>query len=404
MTTKTSKIIELEKKFLAQNYAPLPVVITKAKGCYAWDIEGNKYIDMMSAYSAVSFGHNNPQIIKTLSTQAKKLSVISRAFHTDQLAAFVQELCLVSKMDKALPMNSGAEAVETAIKAARLWGYKHKNIPPEKAEIIVARNNFHGRTTGIISFSSEPAYKENFAPFMPGFKEIEFANSHALTKAITPNTCAFLVEPIQGEAGVIVPPQGYLKQVQNICQSNNILLILDEIQSGLGRTGKDFAYMHEIDRPDGLIVGKALGGGVLPVSAFLATNQVMDLFKPGSHGSTFGGNPLACAVGLAALKILTNGKLSENSLNLGKYLNNLLLNINSPVIKDIRGKGLWFGVEIDPKYATAKQICYDLLSVGILTKDTHHVNIRLAPPLIVTSKILDLVIHKFTKVIKKYEK
>ena len=397
-----SDLITAEKQVTAQNYAPLPVVLTKGEGVYVWDNHGTRYIDMMSAYSAVSFGHCHPRLVGTLTHQAQQLSVISRAFYSDKLAPFLTKLCHLSGMDAALPMNTGAEAVETAIKAARLWGYRQKKIPENQAHIIVADNNFHGRTTTIISFSTEPAYKKNFGPFTPGFTSIPFGDSAALEAAITPHTCAFLVEPIQGEAGIVLPPAGWLKTVQAICKKHRVLLLLDEVQSGLGRTGKAFAYMHEIDRPDGLMVGKALGGGLLPVSAFLGTREVMDLFTPGSHGSTFGGNPLAAAVGLEALTVLEDEHLIENSAVLGEYLMTRLRAIHSPLIKTIRGKGLWIGIEIDPAYAKAHDVCLALLARGVLTKETHHTVLRLAPPLIITKAILDDVIATLTETLASF--
>ena len=311
------QVIERENRYTAHNYHPLPVVLTKGEGIWLWDDQGKKYLDMMSAYSAVSHGHSHPEIVKTLQEQASKLAIVSRAFHTDTLAPFLEKLCTLSGLDAALPMNTGAEAVETAIKAARKWGYTVKNIPADQAEIIVANQNFHGRTTTIISFSSDEEYKEGFGPFTPGFREVPFGDAQALEGAITENTCAFIVEPMQGEAGIIIPPKGWLKEVQAICKKHNVLLILDEIQCGLGRTGKTFAFQHEIDKPDGLILGKALGGGVMPVSAFVATREVMGMFTPGSHGSTFGGNPLAAAVGYKALSLLETMQLAEKSAKLG---------------------------------------------------------------------------------------
>lgn len=396
-----SNLIKKEDKYTAHNYHPLPVVITRGKGVYLWDENGKRYVDMMSAYSAVSHGHAHPRIIAALTQQAEKLCIVSRAFHSDKMAPFLEKLCKISKMDMALPMNTGSEAVETAIKAARLWGYKVKGIENGKANIIVAKGNFHGRTTTIISFSSENAYKYGFSPFTPGFIEIPFGNADALEHAITKDTCAFLVEPIQGEAGIILPPAGWLAKVQEICKRHNVLLILDEIQSGLGRTGKMFAFRHEIDKPDGLIVGKALGGGAFPVSALLAKKEVMELFVPGSHGSTFGGNPLACAVALEALNVLEDEKLVENSRKLGKYLLEKISKISHPAIKNVRGLGLWVGVEIDPEIASARHICEKLMAEGILTKETHETVVRLAPPLVITKSIIDDVVGKFGKVLEK---
>lgn len=387
-----SNIIQDEKSVTAQNYNPLPVVIEKAEGVHLWDEDGNKYIDMMSAYSAVSHGHSHPEMIKTLEKQARRVCIVSRAFHTSNLAPFLQKLCKISNMDMALPMNSGSEAVETAIKAARMWGYKSKGIPQNKAEIIVASNNFHGRTTTIISFSSEQEYKENFGPFTPGFAEIPFGDAAALENAINENTCAFLVEPIQGEAGIITPPDGWLREAQQICKKHNVLLILDEIQSGLGRTGKMFAHQYEIEKPDGLIVGKALGGGIMAVSAFLAKREVMELFTPGSHGSTFGGNPLAAAVGLRALELLEEENLVEKSFELGAYLKAQVEAFNHKAIKQVRGKGLWIGVDLHPEIASARKVCEMLMTKGILSKETHHTVIRLAPPLVISKDEIDYAV------------
>jgi ornithine--oxo-acid transaminase len=395
-------IIKKEQLYTAQNYNPLPVVLTRGKGIYLWDNHGKKYIDMMSAYSAVSHGHGHPRILAALKTQAKDLCIVSRAFHSDRLAPFLEKLCKISGMDMALPMNTGAEAVETAIKAARMWGYKVKGIEKNKAKIIVAKQNFHGRTTTIISFSSEEAYKENFGPLTPGFITIPFGDSDALEKAINPDVCAFLIEPIQGEGGIIIPPEGYLKKVQKICKKNNVLLILDEIQSGLGRTGKMFAHQYEIDKPDGLILGKALGGGVMPVSAFLSRADVMELFTPGSHGSTFGGNPLAAAVGLEAVNTILDEKLVQNSEKLGAYMLDKIRAIKSKAIREVRGRGLWIGVDIDPKIASARKICEEMMIRGILTKETHETVIRFAPPLVITKGVVDRVVKVFGEVLKEY--
>ncbi len=388
-------IIDKEMAYSAYNYHPLPVVISRGKGVYLWDNAGNRYIDMMSAYSAVSHGHGHPRLLAALEKQAKNSCVLSRAFHSDRMAPFLEKICKMSNMDMALPMNTGAEAVETAIKAARMWGYQVKKIPHNKAKIIVATGNFHGRTTTIVGASSDEEYRKDFGPFTPGFIKIPFGNAKALEKAITPEVCAFLVEPIQGEAGIIIPPAGWLKQVQKICKKNNVLLILDEIQSGLGRTGKMFAFEHEIKKPDCLILGKALGGGILPSSMFLAKKEVMRLFTPGSHGSTFGGNPLAAAVGMEALNVLVEENLVENSKKQGQYLLEGLRAIDSPLIKDVRGIGLMIGVEIKPEYASARQVCEKLVEKGILTKETHETVVRFAPPLIVTKNILDQVIDLF---------
>ncbi|MCE3232658.1 MAG: ornithine--oxo-acid transaminase [Rickettsiaceae bacterium] len=385
-------IIKKEMSYTAHNYHPLPVVITKGKGVYLWDNKGKKYIDMMSAYSAVSHGHGHPRILAALKKQSKDLCIVSRAFHTDRLAPFLEKLCKVTGFPMALPMNTGAEAVETAIKAARLWGYKVKGIEKNKAKIIVAKQNFHGRTTTIVSFSSEPAYKEGFGPYTPGFITVPFGDADALEAAITPEVCAFIVEPMQGEGGIIIPPKGWLKKVQKICKKNNVLLILDEIQTGLGRTGKMFAFQHEIDSPDGIILGKALGGGIMPVSAFLARRDIMELFTPGSHGSTFGGNPIAAAIGLEALNVLVEEKLVENSAELGKYMLSRVKAIKSNAISEVRGSGLWVGVDINPKYASARKVCERMMAKGVLCKETHDTVVRLAPPLVITKDIIDKAI------------
>ncbi len=396
---KTQDYIDREKTYLANNYHPLPVILKKGKGCWVWDIEGNKYLDFLSAYSAVSAGHLNKRIQKALIRQLKTLGVPSRAFHTDQLGAFAEKLCLLTQMDKMCPMNTGAEAVETAIKAARRWGYRYKNIPKNKAKILVSAGNFHGRTTTIVGFSSEDLYRQDFGPFDGGFKSIPYGDIDALERAITPDVCAYITEPMQGESGIIIPPKGWLKTVQEICKKNNVLLILDEVQTGMGRTGKDFAFQHEIDRPDGLILGKALGGGVYPVSAFLAHNELMSVFEPGSHGSTFGGNPIAAAIGLKSLDILKDEKLSERSAELGNYLKNEIKAINSPYITDIRGAGLWIGIDIDPKKTTAREICSQLQHKGILCKETHEVTVRIAPPLTISKKEIDWALEQLKSIL-----
>jgi ornithine--oxo-acid transaminase len=379
----------LEARYGARNYYPLPVVLSRGKGAWVWDNKGKKYLDMLSCYSAVSHGHCHPRLVKVLREQAGKIALVSRAFYNDQLGLFLEKLCKISGMEMALPMNTGAEGIETAIKAARHWGYEVKKIPKNKAEIIVAENNFHGRTTTIIGFSSEEKYRKGFGPFTPGFKMIPFGDSKALEKAITKNTCAFLVEPIQGEAGILIPPDNWLKEVAKICKKKGILLILDEVQSGLARTGKTFAFEHAGIRPDGLVLGKALGGGLLPVSAFLAKREVMQLFVPGSHGSTFGGNPLAAAVGLEALNVMEKERLAEKSAELGAYFKKELEKMSSPLVSDIRGKGLWIGLEIDPRKEQARTVCERLMRRGLLAKETHDVVVRLAPPLVITRKEID---------------
>lgn len=395
-------IIELENKFNAPNYQPLPVVLTKGQGIYVWDEQGKRYIDMMSAYSAVSHGHCHPRLVAALTKQAQQLTMVSRAYYTDKLALLVQKLCLLFKQDMALLMNSGAEAVETALKVARRYAYRIKNIPKDKAEIIVCQNNFHGRTISIVSMSSEPDYKQDFGPLTPGFKIIPYGDSAALAAAITPNTAAFLVEPIQGEGGIIVPPAGYLQACAKICRQHKVLLLCDEIQSGLGRTGKWLASDHEGVQPDGLILGKALGGGMLPVSAFLTRREIMELMTPGSHGSTFGGNPLACAVALESLAVLEEEELITNAARMGEYFFAELKALQSSLITAVRGKGLWFGLEINPQITSAKQICLDLLSLGILSKETHHTVVRLAPPLIINQEQLEQTLSHIKTVVQKY--
>lgn len=395
----THPSVKLEQHYLAQNYAPLDVVLEKAEGCYVWDDKGKRYLDFLSAYSAVSFGHAHPEIINTLVTQAQKLDVVSRAFYADNLGPFARQLCTLTGMDAMLPMNTGAEAVETAIKAARRWGYQHKGIPADKAQIIVAEGNFHGRTSTIVGFSSDSDYKKDFGPFDGGFIAVPFGDAAALETAITPHTCAFLVEPMQGEGGIIVPPAGWLKQVQAICRRHNVLLILDEIQTGMGRTGKNFAFQHEIDRPDALLLGKALGGGVYPVSAFLAKNELMQVFTPGSHGSTFGGNPIACAVGQKALELLERLQLAQNSAVLGAYLQQEIRKINSPLVRQVRGAGLWVGIEIDTQKTTARAVCTALMAHGVLAKDTHGTVVRLAPPLVINKQQINTALQALRHVL-----
>lgn len=400
----TKDYIAREDVVCSHTYEPLPVVLCKGKGSWLWDIEGKKYLDMMTAYSAVSFGHSNPRLVKALTHQAEKLALPSRAFYSNQLAPMMEKACALSGLDMGMPLNTGVEAVEAAVKVARRWGYEVKGIPEDKAEIIVAENNFHGRTTTIISFSTEPFYRKNFGPFTPGFKAIPFGDANALEKAITANTCAFLVEPIQGEGGIIVPPKGYLKEVRKICTENNVLLILDEVQSGMGRTGKNFAFQHEGIKPDGLILGKALGGGLLPVSLFLGRREMLSLMRPGSHGSTFGGNPLACAVALEAMSLLVEEKLADHSAKMGAYMIERLKKINSPVIKEARGLGLWAGVELQKNHITARKVCEKMREKGVLTKDTHATVLRFAPPLNVTKEEMDFGINVFEEALREIEK
>ena len=381
----------------AHNYHPLPVVLAKGEGCWVWDVEGKKYLDMLSSYSAVNHGHRHPKIIKALKDQADRITLTSRAFHNDQMGPFLAKLCKIAGFKKALPMNSGAEAVETALKAARRWGYTKKGIEKDKAEIIVCTDNFHGRTITVISFSTEPLYRDGFGPETPGFKTIPFGDSDALEKAINKNTCAFLVEPIQCEAGVKIPPSGYLKRVREITKKHNVLFMADEIQTGLGRTGRMFACDHEGVRPDVLIVGKALGGGVYPVSAILADEEVMDVFRPGSHGSTFGGNPLAAAAGIAALNVLIDEKLPERACEMGNYIMCELSRVKSECIKEIRGKGLIIGIEIKESHGKARPYCERLMKEGILAKETHDQVIRVCPPLIIDRETADWALERIKK-------
>ena len=384
-------------RYCARNYEPLPVVLARGEGAHLWDVEGRRYVDMMSAYSAVSLGHAHPRIIATLTEQARRLSVASRAYYDDRLGPFLEEVCKVTGLDVALPMNSGAEAVETAIKAARRWGHRVKGL--QLPVIVVAEGNFHGRTTTIISFSSEPEYRDGFGPFTPGFRAAAFGDLAAMEAAITPDTAAVLVEPIQGEAGIIVPPHGWLAGLRRLCDERHVLLLLDEIQSGLGRTGAWFAFQHENIRPDGVMLGKALGGGVLPVSVFAARQEVMDVFTPGSHGSTFGGNSLAAAVGLEALHVIRDEGLVERSRQLGEHMLRRVAAIHSPALKEVRGRGLWAGAEVDPQFASAREVCERLLENGVLSNATHHTVVRLAPPLVIAREDLDFAIDRFEQVL-----
>jgi ornithine--oxo-acid transaminase len=404
MENPVENAIALEGRHSAHNYEPLPVVLARGEGAHLWDTAGRRYVDMMSAYSAASHGHAHPRILAALEAQVHRLAVPSRAYYNDRLGPFLEELCRLAGLDAALPMNTGAEAVETAIKAARRWGYRVKGVPRDRAEIIVANGNFHGRTTTIISFSSEPDYRDGFGPFTPGFRGVPFGDLAALEQAITPETVAVLVEPIQGEAGIIIPPAGWLQGVRGICDAHGILLVLDEVQSGLGRTGAWFAFEHENVRPDGLVLGKALGGGVLPVSAFLARRDVMDVFTPGSHGSTFGGNPLAAAVGLEALRVIADEDLVSRSRVLGAHMLDRLRAIRSPVLREVRGRGLWAGAEIDPAFATARRACEALVAKGVLSKETHHTVVRLAPPLVIARADLDWALDRFAEVIHDLER
>lgn len=392
--------IELENQFGAHNYHPLDVVIERADGCWVWDVEGKKYLDCLSAYSAVNQGHCHPKILKAFISQAAKVTLTSRAFRNDQLPLLYKMLHDITGYDMALPMNSGAEAVETAIKAARKWAYKIKGIPNDKAEIIVCENNFHGRTTTIISFSTEQQYRDGFGPFTPGFRIVKYGDIDDFKAKINENTAAFLVEPIQGEAGIIIPPEGYLREAEKICRENNILLICDEIQSGLGRAGKLFAFEYEGVRPDLVIIGKALSGGFYPVSAVLSRKEILGVFKPGDHGSTFGGNPLAAAVARASLEVLIEENMIENSYKLGEYFIEKLKQIKSKHMVEIRGKGLWIGVELD---TPARPYCEKLKDEGILCKETHEYVIRFAPPLAITKDIIDWACERIEKVILSFD-
>ncbi len=395
----TQDFISLEEKYGAHNYHPLDVVIDKAEGIWVWDVDGNKYMDCLAAYSAVNQGHCHPRIVNALKNQAEKVTLTSRAFRNDQLPLLYKELTELTGFEKVLPMNSGAEAVETALKAVRKWGYKVKGVPENKAEIITCRNNFGGRTITIISFSTEEQYKDGFGPLTPGFKNVEYGNAQALEEAITENTVAFIVEPIQGEGGVIVPPEGYLKEAYEICKNNNVLMIADEIQSGLGRSGKLFAFEYDGIRPDGVTIGKALSGGLYPVSAFLASSEIMDVFNPGDHGSTFGGNPLGAAVAREALKVLVEENLVEKSYELGKYFREKLRAVNSKHVKEIRGRGLFIGVELNDEAQGARRFCEALMSKEILAKETHENVIRFAPPLVITKEDIDWAMERISEVL-----
>jgi ornithine--oxo-acid transaminase len=390
--------IALEKTVTAANYDPLPVVLTEAKGVWATDAQGRRYLDMMSAYSAVSLGHGHPRILNAMMEQASRLAVTSRAYHTELLGPFLERLVQITGLDMALPMNTGAEAVETAIKAARRWGYRTKNIARDRAEIIVADNNFHGRTTTIVGFSSDESYRDGFGPFAGGFTLVPFGDASAVEAAITENTCAVLIEPIQGEAGIVVPPEGYLRDLRALCDRHNVLLILDEVQSGLGRTGRWFAHQHEEIKPDGLILGKALGGGVYPVSAFVATRELMSVFNPGSHGSTFGGNALAARIGLEALAVIEEEHLVERSAEMGRYLLDGLRAMRSNIVKEVRGRGLWVGVEVDANVVSARAVCDALLENGVLSKDTHGTVLRFAPPLTISRDEIDWGMERIERV------
>jgi ornithine--oxo-acid transaminase len=394
----TQDFIALEDQYNAHNYKPLDVVLERGSGVWVWDINGKRYLDFLSAYSALNQGHAHPRILKAMVDQASRLPLTSRAFRNAQLPLLAKELCDLTGYEMMLPMNSGAEAVETAIKMARKWGYKIKGIPAEKAEIITCVGNFHGRTTTVVGFSTEAQYQDGFGPFTPGFVTIPYGNAEALEKAITPNTAAFIVEPIQGEGGVLVPPEGYLRKVREICTRHNVLFMADEIQTGLGRTGKLFACGWENVRADVVIIGKALSGGFYPISAVLAQKSVMNVFTPGDHGSTFGGSPLASAIAREALKVLIDEKMIENAQRQGNYLMERLSEINSPAIAEVRGKGLLVGLELKPEAGGARRYAEALQNEGILCKETHHTVLRFAPPLIITQSDLDWALVRIEKV------
>ena len=391
--------IELEEKYGAHNYHPLDVVLTRGEGVWVYDVEGVRYLDCLSGYSALNQGHVHPRILEALQAQAARLTLTSRAFRNDQLPLFYQELSALTGYDMSLPMNSGAEAVESALKLARKWAVQVKGVPRDQAEVITFAGNFHGRTITAISFSSEPLYRDDFGPFTPGFVTLPYGDDEAIARAITPSTAAVLIEPIQGESGVRVPPDGYLKRVRQLCTENNVLMIADEIQTGLGRTGRLFACDHEGVRPDIVVIGKALSGGFYPVSAILADEPLLGLFQPGEHGSTFGGNPLAAAISLAALKVLVEENMIENAAEMGEYLLEQLAEIPSPHVKEVRGRGLLAGVELKPEAGGARRFCEALQSRGILAKETHQHVIRFAPPLVIDRSTLDWALPHIREVL-----
>ncbi len=398
-STNVADLLGIEEALGAHNYKPLNVVLTRGEGVYVWDVDGNRYLDCLAAYSAVNQGHCHPKIYQAMIDQAKKLTLTSRAFHNDQLAPFYQEVCDLTNSSKVLPMNSGAEAVESAVKCVRKWGYEVKGVPEDKAEIIVCQNNFHGRTLAIVGFSTDPTARRNFGPFPPGFRVIPFGDAAALEAAITPNTVAFLVEPIQGEGGVIIPPDGYLREVRDICTRHNVTLIFDEIQTGLGRTGKLLAEEHEGVEADLTLIGKALSGGFYPISAVLSTSEVLGVLQPGEHGSTFGGNPLACAIARAALKVLVEEGMIDNAATQGAYFLDGLRAIRSNKIRDVRGRGLMLAIEFHPEVGGARQFSETLMGEGILCKETHEDTIRFAPPLVITRDQVDWALERIDKVL-----
>ena len=398
-TPSSAELIALEEAHGAHNYHPLDVVVAKARGVWVWDVDGRKFLDFLAAYSAVNQGHCHPRIIAALKQQAERVTLTSRAFRNDQLGPFCAEITKLSGFARVLPMNSGAEAVETAIKAARKWAYTVKGVAADRAEIVAFAGNFHGRTTTIVSFSTDEQYRDGFGPFTPGFKVVPYGDAEAAARAITPNTAAILVEPIQGESGIVVPPAGFLARLRELATANRVLLLADEIQSGLGRTGRLFAYQHEGIRPDVVIIGKALGGGCVPISAILADDEVMGVFKPGDHGSTFGGNPMACAIARAALAVLVDEGLIDNSARLGDYFMERLVALKSKYVKEIRGKGLWIGVELKPELGGARAYCERLRDRGLLCKETHVDTIRFAPPLVITREEIDWAIERIAEVL-----
>lgn len=394
-----SEHIELVEHCAAHNYHPLPVVVAKAQGVWVEDVDGKRYMDMLAAYSAMNFGHCHPELVAVAKEQLEQVTLTSRAFHNNQLGPLCRELAELCGMEAVLPMNTGAEGVETAIKTARKWGYTRKGVPADKAKIICCSGNFHGRTTTIVSFSTDPQAREGFGPYTPGFQIIDYGNIDALRDAIDDNTVGFLVEPIQGEAGIIVPPDGYLRQVRELCTQRNVLFMADEIQSGLGRCGTTFCVDHEGVKPDLLILGKALGGGIMPVSAVVSSREILSVFTPGDHGSTFGGNPLACAVARKVIEILETGKYQRNAKDLGKYLFARLREIKTDKVKEIRGRGLWVGIEFHPSAGKARQYCERLMHEGMLCKDTHEQTMRLAPPLCITKDELDWALERLQRVL-----
>ncbi|MDE2923885.1 MAG: ornithine--oxo-acid transaminase [Acidobacteriota bacterium] len=394
------KPTELEERYGARNYAPLDIVIDRAEGVWVWDIDGRRYLDCLAAYSAVNQGHCHPRIVEALIRQSRKVAVTSRAFHNVELGAFFRDVCELTGFERALPMNTGAEAVETAIKLARKWAYTRKGVPSGEAEILAFANNFHGRTTTIVGFSSEPQYREGFGPFTPGFELLPFGDASAARAAVGPNTAAVLVEPIQGEGGIVVPPDGFLAELREVCSERDALLIVDEIQSGLGRTGRMFAHEHDGIRPDVMLLGKALSGGLYPVSVVVADAEIMDVFQPGDHGSTYGGNPVGAAVARAALAVLQDERLVENSARLGEYALGRLRGVRSPLVREVRGRGLWIGIELHESAGGARPYCEKLATQGLLCKETHDHVIRFAPPLVIGREELDWALDRIEEVLQ----